>query len=273
VVQPDRRGRMYTYSWVVDGEEHPVADERRPAQAPARGRARRCSTRSTAPRPRRTRCGRPATSTRSAATTTSEFMKEYNGRLPQGASTSRAPADLEREGPRRHRHLPAQGREEPGFDRTHGRHQLPQDRRVRLRQRPAGVQLRRRVLRRQPRHHRVRRDAQARRRLPLRSPGGEPGAPDQAEEVRADHDRRGHRRAHERARVPAAPEQRVHGGAARPDHQDRRAVHHQAVAKRSGSTARTSTRTRSAPTSRPTRSRSRRCGRCSPGSRSPPTTS
>ena len=36
------------------------------------------------------------------------------------------------EGPRRHRHLPAQGREEPGLDRAHRRHQLPQDRRVRL---------------------------------------------------------------------------------------------------------------------------------------------
>ena len=39
---------------------------------------------------------------------------------------------LEREGPRRHRHLPAEGREEPGLDRAHRRHQLPEDRRVRL---------------------------------------------------------------------------------------------------------------------------------------------
>jgi serine protein kinase len=38
-----------------------------------------------------------------------------------------APAAL-REGPRRHRHVPAQGREEPGLDRAHRRHQLPQDR-------------------------------------------------------------------------------------------------------------------------------------------------
>ena len=44
-----------------------------------------------------------------------------------------APPGPVREGPRRHRHLPAQGREEPGLHRAHRRHQLPQDRRVRLR--------------------------------------------------------------------------------------------------------------------------------------------
>ena len=42
---------------------------------------------------------------------------------------------LSRAGPRRHRHVPAQGREEPGLDRAHRRHQLPQDRRVRHRTR------------------------------------------------------------------------------------------------------------------------------------------
>ena len=56
------------------------------------------------------------------------------GRLGEGdASTSACGASiLSREGPRRHRHLPAEGREEPGLDRADRRHQLPQDRRVRL---------------------------------------------------------------------------------------------------------------------------------------------
>ncbi len=151
------------------------------------------------------------------------------GRLRQGHGPHpRQPAHLQREGPRRHRHLPAQGREEPGLHRAHRRHQLPQDRRVRLRLRPARLQLRRRVQHRQPRHHRVRRGAQARRGLPLRSARRLAGAQDQAEEVPPDGHRRGHHRPHQRARVQEAPEQRVHGGLARPHGEDRRAVHHQA---------------------------------------------
>ena len=120
---------------------------------------------------------------------------------------------LEREGPRRHRHLPAQGREEPGLDRAHRRHQLPEDRRVRLGLRSARLQLRRRVQHRQPRHRRVRRGAQARRRLPVRPARRLARAQHQAEEVRADRHRRSHHRSHQRGRVQAAPEQRVHGGA------------------------------------------------------------
>ena len=139
---------------------------------------------------------------------------------------------LSRAGPRRHRHVPAQGREEPGLDRAHRRHQLPQDRRVRLRLRSARVQLRRRVQHRQPRHHRVRRDPEARRRVPLRPARRDAGAQDQAEEVRADRHRRGHHRPHQRARVQEAPEQRVHGGAPRPHGQDRHPVHHEGVARR-----------------------------------------
>ena len=98
-----------------------------------------------------------------------ELMTEYNGDWDQGRrARARAPPDPLREGPHRHRHLPAQGREEPGLDRAHRRHQLPQDRRVRLRLRSARLQLRRRVQHRQPRHHRVHRGPQARRGLPLR---------------------------------------------------------------------------------------------------------
>ena len=58
----------------------------------------------------------------------------------------------QRKGSPRHRHLPAQGRKEPGFDRTDRRHQLSQNRRIWLRQRPARIQLRRRIQHRQPRH-------------------------------------------------------------------------------------------------------------------------
>ena len=117
------------------------------------------------------------------------------------------------EGSRRYRHVPAEGREEPGLDRAHRRHQLPQDRRVRLGLRSARVQLRRRVQHRQPRHRRVHRGAQARRRVPLRPARRVAGAQDQAEEVRADRHRRGHPRPHQRGRIQEAPEQRVHGGA------------------------------------------------------------
>ena len=122
----------------------------------------------------------------------------------------------------RHRHVPAQGREEPGRHRADRRHQLPQDRRVRHRERPPGLQFRRRVQHRQPRHHRIHRGPQARRRLPLRPARRQPGTQDQAQEVRPDRHRRGDHRAHQRAGIQEAPVQRVHGGAARPDGQDRR---------------------------------------------------
>jgi len=81
---------------------------------------------------------------------------------------------------------PAEGRKESGCDRAHRRHQLPQDRRVRQRQRSAGVQLRRRIQHLEPRHHRVRRSTEARRGLPLRLARREPGTPHQAEEIRSD---------------------------------------------------------------------------------------
>ena len=151
-------------------------------------------------------------------------------RLGQGPGRHPGPPpDPLRARPRRHRHVPAQGREEPGRHRADRRHQLPQDRRVRHRERPQGLQFRRRVQHRQPRHHRVHRGPQARRRLPLRPPGRQPGAQDQAQEVRADRHRRGHPRAHQRARVQEAPVQRVHGGAPRPHGQDRRPLRHPAL--------------------------------------------
>ena len=93
--------------------------------------------------------------------------------------------------------------------RAHGRPQLPQDRRIRLRLGPARLQFRRRAQHRQPRDDRVHRDAQARRGVPLRPARRLAGAQDQAQEVPADRHRRGDRRPHQRARVPQAPEQRA----------------------------------------------------------------
>ena len=193
------------------------------------------------------------------------LMQRYNGDWGKVVAKPRAreaPA-AEREGPRRHRHLPAQGREEPGRDRADRRHQLPQDRRVRLGLRSARVQLRRRAQHRQPRHRRVRRDPEARRRVLVRPARCDPRAQDQAQEVRADRHRRSDHRSHQRGRVQEAPQQRVHGSAARPHDQDRHPVHHAASAKRSRSTRRTSRKSASAAsTSRRTRSRSPACGRC-----------
>ncbi len=159
----------------------------------------------------------------------SERLKQYDGDWTRVvAGRPRQAADPVREGPHRHRHLPAQGREEPGLDRADRRHQLPQDRRVRQRQRSAGVQLRRRVQHRQPRHRRVHRSAQARRGVPLRPARRQPGAQDQAEEVRPDRHRRSDPRPHERAGVSPAAEQRVHGSPPRPHGQDRRSLRHHA---------------------------------------------
>ncbi len=192
------------------------------------------------------------------------------GRLGEGdGPRPRAPADPLREGPRRHRHVPAQGREEPGLDRAHRRHQLPQDRRVRLRLRPARVQLRRRVQHREPRHHRVRRDPEARRGVPLRPARRHAGAQDQAEEVPADRHRRGHHRAHERARVQEAPVERVHGGAPGSHRQDRHPVHH--PARRGGEDLRARLQQPQDPREahRPAHARDGRdVGACSPASRS-----
>ncbi len=110
--------------------------------------------------------------------------------------------------------------------RADRRHQLPEDRRVRIGQRPAGVQLRRRVQHRQPGHHRVHRGAEAGRGVPLRPAGRLAGTQDQAEEVRPDGHRRGDPRPHQRGRIQEAAVQRVHGGAAGPDGEDRHPVHH-----------------------------------------------
>ena len=75
---------------------------------------------------------------------------------------------------------------------------------------------------------RVRRSPEARRGVPLRPAGRQPGAQGQAEEVRPDRHRRGDPGPHERARVSPAAEQRVHGSPARPHGEDRRPVRHEA---------------------------------------------
>src|SRR5207253_644917 len=63
---------------------------------------------------------------------------EPNDRRGQGL-----PPDSLRARPHRHRHIPAQGRKEPGLDGADRRHQLPQDRGIRHRQRSTLLQLRR----------------------------------------------------------------------------------------------------------------------------------
>ena len=73
-----------------------------------------------------------------------ELMAEYNGDWAKVVKHIRVRRlILSEQGPRRHRHVPAEGREEPGLDRADRRHQLPEDRRVRVRLRSARVQLRR----------------------------------------------------------------------------------------------------------------------------------
>ena len=237
--------------------------ERGAAAAAAGGRAATRSSptlqKKAAHRP--TSCGSTSTCRRCRATTRRLLLKRYDGDYAKVLDHVKVRRMLiSREGPRRHRHVPAEGREEPGLDRADRRHQLPQDRRARHRLRPARVQLRRRVLRRQPRHHRVHRGAQARRRVPLRPADGEPGAQDQAEEVRPDRHRRGDHRAHQRARVQAA-EQRADGGVPRPHHQDRHPVQPAAANEIKIYEKDFNKKKVPASTSRRTRSRSRRCGR------------
>ena len=84
---------------------------------------------------------------------------------------------------------------------------------------------------------------EARRGVPLRPARRIAGAQDQAEEVRPDRYRRSDPRPHQRAGVSPAAEQRVHGSAARPHGEDRRAVRHPARRTRSRFTRRTSTPT------------------------------
>ena len=227
-------GALYTLGWTSLGrpEQHPLVPDARGAAAPrSRAVPRRDQRTSSTPGAARatTRSRSTASSAPSAAMSMPSGCKRYDGdwtRVVHDVRVKRL--DPQREGPHRHRHVPAEGREEPGLDRADRRHQLPQDRRVRQRQRSAGVQLRRRIQRRQPRHHRVRRSAQARRGVPVRPARRQPGAQDQAEEVRPDRHRRGDPRPHERAGISPAAEQRVHGGPARSDGEDRRPVRHQA---------------------------------------------
>ena len=91
---------------------------------------------------------------------------------------------------------------------------------------------------------------------------GVAGAQDQAQEVRPDGHRRGDHRSHQRGRVQEAPQQRVHGGAPRPDGEDRHPVHHQARRRDQDLRQRTTAPSGSRSTSLPTPWRWRRCGRC-----------
>ena len=230
-------GALYTYDWVLPEKLTHITGGRDDLQVPdARGAA--------APHPARvaregarsswasTRPGKPPVHIEgdldpACRLIFRELMAEYKGDWARGGQAHPRPApDPLGAGPRRHRDVPAEGREEPGLDRADRRHQLPEDRRVRVGQRSARVQLRRRVQHRQPRRHRVHRGAQAGRGVPLRPAGRVAGAQDQAEEVRADRHRRGDPRPHQRGRVQEAALERVHGGAARPDGEDRHPVHH-----------------------------------------------
>ncbi len=93
--------------------------------------------------------------------------------------------------------------------------------------------------------------------------GATPGAQDQAEEVRPDRHRRGDHRPHQRAGVQEAAEQRVHGGAPRPHREDRHPVHHPARRRDQDLREGLQQPTRSAASTSPrTRSRWRPCGRC-----------
>ena len=249
---PGRRTRCTSEPLQLVPQEH---------RAAAAGAAQRAAARSRRLRGPASR----ATSARSAGYDVQRAAGQVRRRLARDARRrgQGLPPDPVRAGPHRHRHLPAEGREEPGLDRADRRHQLPQDRRVRHRQRPAGVQLRRRAEHRQPRPRRVHRGAEARRGVPLRPARRVAGAQDQAEEVRPDRHRRGHPRAHQRAGVPPAAEQRVHGGAARPHGEDRRPVRHPAAGRDQDLREGLQPGAGAGQAHRPAhRSRSRPCGRC-----------
>ena len=266
-------GALYTFGWKEDdGTHHLVPDARRAAatrfpktnrDGDAATSSTRAAIRTTALRSRDHRRLLPAVPVHIS----SERLEKSDGDWTKVARRRRRQAAVPlRAGPHRHRHVPAQGRKEPGLDRTHRRHQLPQNRRVRQRKRSAGLQLRRRIQRRQPRHDRVHRSPEARRRVPVRPAGRVAGTQDQAEEVRPDRHRHGHHRPHQRAGIPQAAVQRVHGSPARPDGEDRHSVRHQAHRRTSRFTRRTTTRSASAASTSPrTRWKSPRCGPCSPG--------
>ena len=163
-------GALYTFRWVnlastglasgsADTFDSPMHEE--PLRLIPHRVARRGGRRSSGFRTTSTAFASKASSTPRAASSSAACMQRYEGDwgkvIENHVRVKRLV--LSREGPRRHRHLPAEGREEPGLDRAHRRHQLPKDRRVRLRFRSARVQLRRRVQHREPRHRRVRRGA------------------------------------------------------------------------------------------------------------------
>ena len=190
----------------------------------AAGRARR-DQREAARRPARS--ASTATSARSAARSTADLMDKYDGDWKKAMEHVKVKRLILSEKDRR-----GIGTFQPKDEKNQDSTELTGDINYRKiaeygsRLRPARVQLRRRAEHRQPRHRRVHRGAQARRRVPVRPARRVAGAHDQAEEVRPDLHRRGHPRPHERAGVQEAPGQRDDGGVPRPHHQDRRALQH-----------------------------------------------
>ena len=128
-------GALYTFSWVLeDGTLAPSPMNEEPLLLDPDRRARRDRARSsTSASTARYRISIPGDLDPMSRWYFNHFLKKYEGDWTSVLDHVRVRrlAAL-REGPRRHRHVPAEGREEPGLDRAHRRHQLPQDRRVRL---------------------------------------------------------------------------------------------------------------------------------------------
>ncbi len=135
-------GALYTFAWDIE-RTNPEGQRRREVMPcpmneeplhliPQEWRA---SRRTPSSRPRRAASPSPTRGDLCPACrfVYKELMTEYSGDWQKVVSHVRVQSARPlREGPGRHRHLPAQGREEPGLHRAHRRHQLPEDRRVRL---------------------------------------------------------------------------------------------------------------------------------------------
>ncbi len=178
-----------------------------------------------------TRSGSRASSTRPAASSSSGLIEKYDGDWAQGRCSHVRVRRLvlSREGPRRHRHLPAQGREEPGLDRAHRRHQLPQDRRVRL-----GLAIRARSTSTASSTSPTAASSSSSRCSSSTSPSSTTCSarrqehkikPKKFAQTDIDEVIIGHTNEPE---YKQAAEQRVHGGAPRPHGQDRHPLHHEA---------------------------------------------
>ena len=265
----DDAGALYTFDWDVDGEVDALADEPGSAAAgPARGARARSSERlnSGCAReyrlrdPGRARPGQPLLLPHADASATTATGRKVD------RARARAALRAVREGPRRHRHVPAQGREEPGLDRADRRPQLPA-------RSPSTARDS------DPRAFNFDGEFNVANRGLLEFVevlkldvaflydllGATQEHCDQAQEVRADAHRRGDHRAHERARVQASSQSNELMEAFR-DRTIKIDMPYNLSRRRRGarstgaSSARASIAGRAR--SRRTRSRSRRCGRC-----------